>query len=519
MKHWRALLVVIAIACFAVALYYPISYRLAEKSNNSELEELSAMRRRVRDTLASDALEDGSGAFGAPSDDGDTGSDTRPEDVESGQPVETARPQGATNAQPEGGSGTETAQPGTVEAAPGSAQAPGASATKEAGAPSGTAVTSEAQAAQGTGAADDTAAAPEPSAAADTGAGAQTPAGGAEGQAASGGSRPEATGAAPVPEDLQTESVENVREEKENPTVTSNTEGIVAGPTPPPATPSPPYWEEEGVFRGPWFSLAPGQTPDIMDLILEGVPGATYTPTPSPKPTPTQMFGPTLTPSPTPDRNARTGALSYNSKEKVVLDEDKILPELREIYALNHDLVGWIFINDTLIDYPVVQTENSKFYLDHDFYGNKNSNGQIILDTKCDPYTPSYNLIISGHHMNNGSMFGKLPLFRDKKYWETRKIVEFDTLMERKKYVIFAVFYSADYDVNEKGFRYNADVQYRLDAEQWLAEIRANQLYDTGIDAEYGDEFITLTTCDRSRRRNGRFVAVGRRIRKGEVIK
>ena len=98
------------------------------------------------------------------------------------------------------------------------------------------------------------------------------------------------------------------------------------------------------------------------------------------------------------------------------------------------------------------------------------------------------------------------------------KVVEFDTLMERKKYVIFAVFYSADYDEDETGFRYNADIQYKLEAEQWLEEIKENQIYDTGFHARFGDEFITLTTCDRSRRRNGRFVAVARRIREGERI-
>ena len=88
-------------------------------------------------------------------------------------------------------------------------------------------------------------------------------------------------------------------------------------------------------------------------------------------------------------------------------------------------------------------------------------NGNVLVSNRA-----SYNLVISGHHMNNGSMFGQLPLYRDKSHWESRKIVEFDTLMERKLYVIFAVFYSADYDEHEEGFRYNRDIQYRIDAEQ-----------------------------------------------------
>ena len=108
--------------------------------------------------------------------------------------------------------------------------------------------------------------------------------------------------------------------------------------------------------------------------------------------------------------------------------------------------------------------------------------------------------------------------FKSQSYWEQHKTVYFDNLMARGEYVIFAAFYSADYDEYEEGFRYNADICYRLEANQWLEEIRENQIYDTGIDVEFGDEFITLTTCDRSRRRDGRFVLVCRKLREGETI-
>ena len=75
-----------------------------------------------------------------------------------------------------------------------------------------------------------------------------------------------------------------------------------------------------------------------------------------------------------------------------------------------------------------------------------------------------------------------------------------------------------DYDEDEEGFRYNAVIDYKMDCDQWLSEIKENQLYDTGIEVEFGDEFVTLTTCDRSRHRNGRFVVVCRKIREGETF-
>lgn len=257
----------------------------------------------------------------------------------------------------------------------------------------------------------------------------------------------------------------------------------------------------------------PTLEPNYWDLSHYISPTPTATPRATRKPQ-----GPTPVPTPTPDRSIRTGPLPYPLKERVMFDEAAILPELREIYDLNHDLIGWLTIPDTVIDYPVIQSMDSEFYLTHDFYGEENLNGQIILDPLCDPYTPSYNLIISGHHMKNGSMFGNLPDYRTKGYWEKHKFLEFDTLMARRQYVVFAAFYSADYDEDEEGFRYNAALEYKKDVDLWLSEVKESQLYDTGIEAEFGDEFVTLTTCNRARHRNGRFVVVCRKIREGEIF-
>jgi sortase B len=280
-------------------------------------------------------------------------------------------------------------------------------------------------------------------------------------------------------------------------------------------TPEPTFTPKPTPTPEPTPTPTPEPTPDIMDLIINDPIEVTPTPSPTPSPTPT----PSPSPSPTPDRSIRTDASAYGTKDRIELDESQILPELREIYGLNHDLVGWIYIEDTNVDYPVVQNPDNKYYLKRDFFGKDNANGQIILDAKCDPYTPSYNLVISGHHMNSGAMFGRLYYYKDRSFWEKHKILEFDNLMERKRYVIFAAFYSADYDIDEEGFHYNVDIQYRVDAKLWLDSVWENQIYDTGIDAAFGDEFITLTTCDHSRRNDGRFVVVARRIREGEIIR
>lgn len=270
---------------------------------------------------------------------------------------------------------------------------------------------------------------------------------------------------------------------------------------------------------GDQYQREEGGPPALEELILDYVPGMTWKQVNIPEYE--GAAAPVLlsTHKAAENRDERADALPYDMKEKIEFEPSKILPELKAIYALNNDLVGWIKIEDTVIDYPVVQTRDSEFYLEHDFYKKENNNGQIILDTKCDPYTPSYNLIVSGHHMRNGSMFGDLPLYKSKEYWEAHKLIRFDNLMAHGTYVIFAAFASADYDEDEAGFRYNADIRFRIDADQWLAEVRENMLYDTGIEAKFGDEFITLTTCDRSARSDGRFVVVGRKLHEGEVFK
>ncbi len=472
MRHWRLLLVLVAVVCFGVALYYPITYRLAERSNNTELGSLSDMRSQAlarQEAAEETAAPAAPAAPEAPAQDAGDDAPEPPQDVEvrPEQAGAASQPGQSVEAQPEPASEFQPEQDNGAQPEPASASQPG----------------------------QDVEVQPEPASASQPGqvveaqpeqAGASQPGQDVEVQ-------PEPASALQPEQDVEAQPEQVVEDE-----FGEETTDI------PPAVPTP--------IPTPEPTPTPSPTPGLMDLILDFAPGETPTPSPTPKPTPK------ITPVPTPtvDRYARTQALAYPNKEKIELDEQKILPELKDIYDLNHDFVGWISIPDTIIDYPVVQNEDEEYYLKHDFYGNKNANGQIILDAQCDPYTPSYNLILSGHRMNNGSMFAGLVKWASKDYWEKHKYVHFDTLMSRGVYVVFAAFYSAAYEDDEEGFRYSADIRYRLEADQWLGEIRENQLYDTGIDVGFGDEFITLTTCNYSRR-NGRFVLVGRKLREGEV--
>ena len=204
-----------------------------------------------------------------------------------------------------------------------------------------------------------------------------------------------------------------------------------------------------------------------------------------------------------------------------------ILSEYEVMHEQNDDFIGWLSIEDTVIDYPVMQcAEDENFYLSHDFYRDKNKNGCLILDndsnagvgTKEQEYTngsnPSTNLIIHGHTMKSGQMFGNLKLYQDKEYGLSHNIICFDSLYEKREYELIAVFYSQVYYQSEDVFKYytffQADTQEEFD--DWYNNIKEMSLYDTGVTAEFGDEFITLSCCA-YHVEDGRFVVVGRRIK------
>ncbi len=200
-----------------------------------------------------------------------------------------------------------------------------------------------------------------------------------------------------------------------------------------------------------------------------------------------------------------------------VFHEANILPEFKPLYEENPDLVGWLKIPGTAIDYPVLQREDEEYYLTRDFYGRDNANGQLILDAQCDPFTPSANLVISGHNMKSGKMFGALMNYASRDFGKKHSIIEFDTLFEKGQYRLVAAFYAWDYEKHEDGFRYNTDVRYRIEMVKYLEELGRVKRYDTGVDVEFGDEIITLSTCS-YQTDDGRFVVVARRIRDGEEL-
>lgn len=182
------------------------------------------------------------------------------------------------------------------------------------------------------------------------------------------------------------------------------------------------------------------------------------------------------------------------------------------LYEENKDFAGWLSIEGTKIDYPVMQCEDDEYYLRHDFYGQDSRYGCLYVKEKAD-LDFGTNFIIYGHNMKDGSMFGDLDLYLRESFYKEHPVILFDTLYEERTYDIIAVFRSQVYNADDDVFKYyqfyEADTQEEF--EDFYANIKELSLYDTGVEAKFGDAFLTLSTCA-YHVEDGRLVVVAKRI-------
>lgn len=199
--------------------------------------------------------------------------------------------------------------------------------------------------------------------------------------------------------------------------------------------------------------------------------------------------------------------------------------DLSSLYEQNNDLIGWVQVKDTRIDYPVMQTKDEpEFYLHRDFNGEYSASGTPFLDaastvlpTEGDSVT--WNWLIYGHHMKFGTMFHDLLEFEDKEFWEAHKTFTFDVYdpqtgeTDNGEYEIFAVSRSQIRAEDSTAFKYYQYAGYSEEEkfDEYVAGVKSESSYDTGITPEFGDQIVTLSTCA-YHTNEGRFYIAGRRV-------
>ena len=193
--------------------------------------------------------------------------------------------------------------------------------------------------------------------------------------------------------------------------------------------------------------------------------------------------------------------------------EPEFLSGCQRLKLLNEDFFGWLSIDGTKIQYPVMHTpEDPEYYLHRDFDGNDARSGVPFLAGDC--FEGCGNYLIYGHNMKDKSMFSGLLSYADEDFWREHPMIHFDTVQLPGTYEVIAAFYAEAYSKDAQDvFRYYlyTDLREAERFSEYLSQVYSAALYDTGVKAQYGDGLLTLSTCS-YHTENGRFVVVARQI-------
>lgn len=190
--------------------------------------------------------------------------------------------------------------------------------------------------------------------------------------------------------------------------------------------------------------------------------------------------------------------------------------KLEELQKENSDIVGWLEIEGSNINYPVLQGTDNSYYMTHNYKKEYSKEGSLFLDKDYDWNLPSTNLLIYGHN-NRGTneMFTGLINYKDEDYYKTHKTIRLTTNQDDAEYEIISVFLSRVYYKSETNvFRYyyfiNAENEQEFN--DYVQNSKAASLYDIEATAEYGDQLLTLSTCEFSQE-DGRLAVVAKKIK------
>ena len=214
-------------------------------------------------------------------------------------------------------------------------------------------------------------------------------------------------------------------------------------------------------------------------------------------------------------------------------DNKDILPSFKKLLEINPDTVGYIKIDGTLVDYPVVKGTDNDYYLTHDFYKNESRSGTVMMDyrNKVTADGHSDNLVLYGHNMAVGTFFAPLNEYwrtmydsydePSKSFYKEHPVIRFDTLYEQAEWKVFGfgIFNVAEsrgevYEYNQK-----LDFTSEDDFNDYIINIMDRSDIFTDVDLKYGDDILTLSTCCWPYEGSGdtvRLAIFARKIRKGE---
>lgn len=218
---------------------------------------------------------------------------------------------------------------------------------------------------------------------------------------------------------------------------------------------------------------------------------------------------------------------NFNKEEVTTAPESTVSTEKKSKYQSyidkNSDFAGYIRIDGTAVDYPVVQGNDDVFYLTHNFEKQPEERGAIYMSSECDSSLKDFNTVLYGHNWLDTTMFSEVTKYDDINFYKEHPVINFDTAYDDMQWKIFAVFITNADENEDNGYVFNY-IYPHLGGENfssYISEVNKRALYKTGVDVNSNDKILTLSTCSRKmdtsdRRADARIVVVARLLRDGE---
>jgi sortase B len=192
----------------------------------------------------------------------------------------------------------------------------------------------------------------------------------------------------------------------------------------------------------------------------------------------------------------RTSAEKYEELEVLYQESEKLKQGQQDenqrqddFLVLNEDYVGWIVINNTKVNYPVVKGKDNEFYLTHNFYKESDFAGAIFMDFRNSRDRLDKHTILYGHHMKDKSMFGDLENYLNQEFYQNHRVITFDFHGHTYEWEVFSVYINENQELLKTEFLNDQDFS------DYSAEMKNRSIYSTEIEAGQDDTILTLSTC------------------------
>ena len=196
------------------------------------------------------------------------------------------------------------------------------------------------------------------------------------------------------------------------------------------------------------------------------------------------------------------------------IDLRNVLAEYRKLYLMNRDMVGFVRIPGTLIEYPLMQHKDNDYYNHHNFYRELNRKGCLSIDKTTDLNQTGVNIIVNSNALKEQSLLEEMNQYKDEAFYKKHKTIYVDTLFEQREYTVISVFLTKEHKPDYSGFHCHRDYQHDLKKmfAYFIQNMKKLSLYETDLEAREDGEYITFSCYD-DYTQKGRLAIVAMRVK------